>query len=423
MLLDNRSSSSSSSSPSPFPSGLPSSGNSSGRSSSSGALQGVTHLIVDEVHERTIDVDLILMALRHALMNTDGAGGGGGGGGDGAEVVVPKIILMSATLDAVELGSYFSSVSVNTVAVPGRTFPVETFYLEDAVLHSGYVCREGDLYARDKPLAPTSVQTPRASAISAAADAAAAAEKAAEQGSGVSSTQAKNLAEEAARSSRVVASFGKGPVGNVGTEWLASLGEKGLVERLSAKKGATTKPPAAAAAAANSSPATTLRAMGLGSINNALVAALLLHHHDQNGGGNGGNGGGSGAALVFCPGVFELRAAEEALLRAGRGKPSFWVVSLHSMASTEESKKAFATGSQIPKGLTKVVLATDIAETSLTIPDVTLVIDSGLSRTTVADPKTGAPHLCTSRVSAAAAAQRRGRAGRVQVSCSYYFLG
>ena len=61
-----------------------------------------------------------------------------------------------------------------------------------------------------------------------------------------------------------------------------------------------------------------------------------------------------------------------------------------------------------------MILATDIAEASVTIPDVTLVIDGGLHRTVTRDERTGVSHLVTCRISAAAAKQRAGRAGRVR---------
>ena len=68
----------------------------------------------------------------------------------------------------------------------------------------------------------------------------------------------------------------------------------------------------------------------------------------------------------------------------------------------------------------QVVLATDIAETSVTIPDITVVIDGGLHRAPACDERTGVPHLRTSRTSLAAATQRAGRAGRVRAGVCYH---
>ena len=72
-----------------------------------------------------------------------------------------------------------------------------------------------------------------------------------------------------------------------------------------------------------------------------------------------------------------------------------------------------------PAGERKVVLATSIAETSLTIEGIRVVIDSGLRRFAVFDPATGMSRLVTSRVSQAAADQRRGRAGRLSEGICY----
>ena len=94
-----------------------------------------------------------------------------------------------------------------------------------------------------------------------------------------------------------------------------------------------------------------------------------------------------------------------------------WVVPVYAQLPSADQRKVFRTPAS---GTTKVVLATDICESSITIPDVTLVIDTGLHRAASTDPITGASHLKTSRVSLAAAAQRRGRAGRVSAGMCYH---
>lgn len=110
--------------------------------------------------------------------------------------------------------------------------------------------------------------------------------------------------------------------------------------------------------------------------------------------------------LVFLPGWREIESCREALARAW---PRQQVCCLHSRVSPAEQSQALDPG----RG-PRVILATNIAETSLTIADVTLVIDSGLERTPAFEQGTGVSRLHTRRISRASAEQRRGRAGRVQ---------
>eukprot|EP00170_Pyropia_yezoensis_P008886 contig_38017_g8919 len=131
-------------------------------------LEGTTHVVVDEVHERAVDTDLILLLLRDALA---------------AHSTRAKVVLMSATVDAVKLGGYFSSGAsvgivggvvagkavvagggrlkstaapasprsiVPVVDIPGRTFPVTQLYLEDALRLTGYRLRPGSRYAKSR---------------------------------------------------------------------------------------------------------------------------------------------------------------------------------------------------------------------------------------------------------------------------------
>src|SRR5207237_5142781 len=76
-----------------------------------------------------------------------------------------------------------------------------------------------------------------------------------------------------------------------------------------------------------------------------------------------------------------------------------------------------------PAGARKVVLATNIAETSLTIPGVRVVVDSGLARRASFDPVSGMSLLTTRRISRASADQRRGRAGRLEAGVCYRAWG
>ncbi len=116
----------------------------------------------------------------------------------------------------------------------------------------------------------------------------------------------------------------------------------------------------------------------------------------------------AGSILVFLPGAPEIRKVAKRLQMAALG-PEWIVTPLYGHLSQEEQDKAI---SLPPEGKRKIVLATSIAETSLTIDGIRVVVDSGLSRVPRFDVRSGMTRLMTMPVSQAAADQRRGRAGR-----------
>jgi ATP-dependent helicase HrpB len=123
----------------------------------------------------------------------------------------------------------------------------------------------------------------------------------------------------------------------------------------------------------------------------------------------------SGDILVFLPGGGEIRLCCESLRATLEGKAGS--VSIHPLYGDlpfEEQERAI-----LPSEKRKIVLATNIAETSLTIGGVKVVIDSGLTRRLQHDPATGMNRLVTVAVSKAAAAQRKGRAGRLGPGVCY----
>jgi ATP-dependent helicase HrpB len=120
--------------------------------------------------------------------------------------------------------------------------------------------------------------------------------------------------------------------------------------------------------------------------------------------------GESGSILAFLPGTAEIRRTES-LLRELVTDPAVDIVPLYGGLDWTAQNQAIA--SPAP-GRRKVVLATSIAETSLTIDGVRIVIDSGLARVPRYEPDVGLTRLETVRVSRAAADQRRGRAGRTE---------
>ncbi|RDI59465.1 ATP-dependent helicase HrpB [Microvirga subterranea] len=122
-----------------------------------------------------------------------------------------------------------------------------------------------------------------------------------------------------------------------------------------------------------------------------------------------------GSILVFLPGQGEIRRVETAL-RERVTDPAVDIAPLYG--ALDRGEQDLAVGPAKP-GRRKVVLATSIAETSLTIEGVRVVIDSGLARVPVYEPSIGLTRLETVRVSRAAADQRRGRAGRTEPGVCY----
>ena len=322
-----------------------------------GALAHITHVIVDEVHERSADCDLLLLFLRR-LANAS------------------KIVLMSATVDAAPLRAYFGNDAA-VIDVPGRAFPVAVKYLEDAVRAlPAFDVALGGAGARAAPRPDAPSATPARAVVDAATEAEAAAAAAA----AATAAGAATLVAHAAKLRRAADAFPWAACGRAGDDWLEGLG-------------------AAGARAALGRAGAVLRKLDLGArVNEPLVAALAARLSAED-----------GAVLVFVPGVREIDSLCAALER----HPKLHAVPLHGRLSVAEQSRAFRPA---PPGRTKVVVATDVAEASITIPDCTNVIDCGLARSLVGEAWSAraARRIITSRVSADAAKQRAGRAGRVR---------
>lgn len=121
-----------------------------------------------------------------------------------------------------------------------------------------------------------------------------------------------------------------------------------------------------------------------------------------------------GDILVFLPGSREIRACGEALQPLLRNRPGITVHPLYGDLPFEDQERAI-----LPSNDRRIILATNIAETSLTIEGVTVVIDSGLTRRLQYDPSRGMNSLITVAASRASADQRRGRAGRLGPGTCY----
>jgi ATP-dependent helicase HrpB len=124
----------------------------------------------------------------------------------------------------------------------------------------------------------------------------------------------------------------------------------------------------------------------------------------------------AGGVLVFLPGAAEIRRVETALLGRLSGRSEVEIHALYGALSPAEQDRAVAPP---VSGRRKLVLATSIAETSLTLDGVRIVVDSGVSRVPRFDPSSGLTRLVTVRVSRASADQRRGRAGRTAPGVCY----
>lgn len=283
-------------------------------------LREITHIVLDEVHERTIDSDFLLLVLKKLLVKRQDL----------------KVVLMSATVDAEKFSKYMGGAPV--LNVPGRTFPVGVQYLEDAIELTGYT-----LDQRRPSEKLTNLDDDPAESDN--------------DPSSVSDA-AKELRQYSAKTRNTLAQFDEYSI------------DFDLIAQLIAR------------------------------------IAVDPQYMDY-----------SKAILVFLPGIGEIRTLNDQLL----GNPFFqrdWdIFALHSTIATEDQERAFLVP---PPGVRKIVLATNIAETGITIPDVTCVIDTGKHREMRFDERRQMSRLIDTFISRANAKQRRGRAGRVQEGLCFH---
>ncbi|KAN0098389.1 ATP-dependent RNA helicase-like protein A [Hyaloscypha variabilis] len=261
------------------------------------SLADISHVIIDEVHERSLDTDFLLVLLRDVLRKRKDL----------------KLILMSATLDAGVFEDYFkNNGKVGRVEISGRTFPVEDYYLDDVIQMTGFNAGRGARRDDDDD-------------------------------------------ETAGMEADVAAA-------------IQSIGMR---------------------------------------INYDLVNQTVkeidaeLSYLKQDGG-----------ILIFMPGVVEINRTLDSL----RSIPNLHVLPLHASLQSVEQRRVFP---HAPAGKRKVVVATNVAETSITIDDIVAVIDTGRVKETSYDPQNNMRKLEEVWASRAACKQRRGRAGRVQAGKCY----
>ncbi|KAK7140601.1 hypothetical protein R3I94_013020 [Phoxinus phoxinus] len=325
-------------------------------------LRGITHVIVDEVHERTEESDFLLLVLKDLIVKRTDL----------------KIIMMSATLNAELFSQYFNNCP--SIHIPGRTFPVEQFFLEDAIAKTRYVIEDGSPYRR------SSKQNRPPGQGGAAGKGRAPVEDLDDDGSGWSFTSLmkKDSIKDSIPDQQ--------------------LGQQELTVRYSNYSKSVVK---------------TLAAMDLDKINMDLVESLLEWIVD------GDHSYPPGAVLVFLPGLAEIKQLYEQLqsnrMFNNRRTNRCVVYPLHSSLSNEEQQAVFT---RPPEGVTKIIISTNIAETSVTIDDVVYVIDSGRMKEKRYDASRSMESLEDVWESRANALQRKGRAGRVASGvCFHLFTG
>lgn len=281
-------------------------------------FQDITHVVLDEVHERTIDSDFLLIVLRRLMEKRPDL----------------KLILMSATVDAQRFSTYLGGVPI--LNIPGRTYPVEMKYLEDAVEMTNYRLSEDDQHTTlddDMDDQPADSDT---GGLQASLDG--------------YSRQTKET------------------IINIDEYRL----DYELIKRLLIK----------------------------------IATATEIAHYSK-------------AILVFMPGLAEIRRLNDEILAEPMFQRNWIVHALHSSIASDEQEKAFNVP---PEGMRKIVIATNIAETGITIPDITAVIDTGKEKMMRFDERRQLSRLVESFISRANAKQRRGRAGRVQNGICFHLF-
>uniref|UniRef100_D8PKN2 RNA helicase n=1 Tax=Schizophyllum commune (strain H4-8 / FGSC 9210) TaxID=578458 RepID=D8PKN2_SCHCM len=312
----------------------------SGQSGSGTAFDEITHIIIDEVHERTIESDFLLLTLRRLLAQRSDL----------------KVILMSATVDAEKIAEYFGGCP--TLQVPGRTFPVDVRFLEDAVETTKWKVDEKSPYARR--------------------------------------------------------SHDKFYKGKNKIDWTEELGIRDEDEDESSD--ATEDAKVRLEKKYSQSTADTINLFDDRFIAYDLIVRLLericfedyeLQSY-------------SAAILIFMPGINEIRRLNDMLTEHRMlGSDDFIIYPLHSTLSSEAQSSVFNVP---PPGQRKIVIATNIAETGITIPDITCVIDTGKHREMRFDEKRQISRLIETFIAKSNAAQRRGRAGRVQRGLCFHLF-
>jgi len=318
-------------------------------------LVGTTHVVVDEVHERGVESDFLLLALRDLSRRRKDL----------------KVVLMSATMDKDLFGKYFGGAP--GIVIPGRTFPVQDFFLEDALKITKHVLDPSAEWAigggngkgkgKGKGGTPASKDKDHADV-----------------------RKLEDLGQVHTRYAKygpqVMASLRGMDQDAVNYDLLASLLKKGVLEML---------------AGSNNWSDGTWRNDSKPSASDGRMEPKKRPN----------------GVLVFLSGAKEIETVQLALLSLAefQSEPArSWVLPLHGGLPSDDQKKVF---NHPPVGVRKIVLATNVAETSITIDDIGFVVDTCRMKEMRFDAVRRMSTLEDTVVSRTNARQRRGRAGRV----------
>ncbi|XP_028919858.1 ATP-dependent RNA helicase DHX29 isoform X1 [Ornithorhynchus anatinus] len=297
-----------------------------------GLLTNVSHVIVDEVHERSVQSDFLLIILKEILQKRSDL----------------HLILMSATVDSEKFSTYFTHCPI--LRISGRSYPVEVFHLEDVVEETGFVLEKDSEYCQ------------------------------------------KFLEEEEEITISVTGKAG---------------GIKKYQEYIPSQAGPSVELNPYYQKYSGRTQHAVLY-MNPHKINLDLILELLafLDRSPQ-------FRNVEGAVLIFLPGLAHIQQLYDLLStdRRFHSKERYKLIALHSILSTQDQAAAFTLP---PLGVRKIVLATNIAETGITIPDVVFVIDTGRTKENKYHESSQMSSLVETFVSKASALQRQGRAGRVR---------
>lgn len=291
-------------------------------------LKGVTHVVVDEIHERGVDTDFLLILLRDLLCNRK-------------DLIV---VLMSATMDSVSFSHYFGGAPI--LSIHGRTFPVQVFSLEEVIPLVQYHLEPGSPYERkerrtEKNGVQRNARKPNLDMHTNELDA-----------------EMEDLAEQRKISTKINAS-------------------RDTID--------------------------TISRMNLEEINYELIESIVVHidHVIQV----------DGAVLIFMPGMAEIVRTMQQLESNPRLQQRCIFYNLHSSLGSSSQQGVFA---RPPRGKRKVIIGTNIMETSITIDDAVYVIDCGKLKENRYNSRKCMSELVTVSSSKANCRQRQGRAGRVR---------
>lgn len=283
-----------------------------------------------QVHERHLDTDILLGLLKQGLSANPHL----------------CVVLMSATLDAERFAAYWGNATPR-MHIPGRTFPVSDFFLEDVLALTRYV--------------PSKRKAARNGQLSSA--------ELNHEGS-LGESETDDPVDEESSNGSDPSSVDGIPV----SELVKRVDENSIEYNLLAR----------------------------------LVKQLILEKDVAD----------DGSILVFLPGAPEINIAMDTIKRCTKDVPVF-LLPLHGGLQPREQNIVFRSP---PKGLTKVILSTNICETSVTIPDCTVVIDTARVKESSYDPANRMPLLVEQFASKASLKQRRGRAGRVRKGICYKLI-